>query len=44
MRTAQTKLLDDALTAFAASTHKLPARHPDSLPTTSRHGHATRSQ
>jgi hypothetical protein len=43
MRTTQTQLVDHAFTAFAASTRKLPARHPDSLPTTSRRGHTTRS-
>ncbi len=44
MRTTQTKLVDDAFTAFAASTFKLPPRHSDSLSTTSHRGHDTRSQ
>jgi hypothetical protein len=44
MRTARTKRVDDAYTAVAASPPTPPARHPDSVSTTSRRGHDTRSQ
>jgi hypothetical protein len=44
MRTARTKLVDDAYTAVAASTPRPLAGHPDSLLTTSRRGHDSRSQ
>ena len=44
MRTARTKLVDDAYTAVAASPPRPPAPQPDSLSPTSRRGPATRSQ
>ena len=44
MRTARTKLVDDACTAVAASPPTPPAPHPDSLSLTSRRGHDTRSR
>jgi hypothetical protein len=42
MRTAQTKTVDGASTAFAASTARLPARQPGSLSTASIDGEPPR--